>query len=348
MSQTVARAVSFLVFQILLYNSLTLSMGQFNFFNRPQFRTISRSPSNGPMFLNAKTYLTVLPSNVPVVPCFETTFTPEPLILTEKTATILHKVHKRDEEVDDVMTIACDSEEVLNNNCDFECDLEEILPLMAAAQIISYVPRSSVSQNIVGNINGYRPVNVGIPIARNVPNTIAAIPATNGVSLSPANIANGMMNGNLMNGQVTNSQIVNVQPANAQVASNQLANAQLVNAVNENAAMITNQEIAAINKANLANAGNANLANLAGKLANINGNVATFDLGNAFTVTSGSPGNQAFGIQLLADALEIGGTVAVNGQIPIFGTVALNGNLPTDGTASVSYSCDQPAASTTV
>lgn len=219
---------------------------------------------------------------------------------------------------------------------------------MAAAQIISYVPRSSVSQNIVSNINGYRPANMGISIGRNVPNTIAAISAPNGVSLTSANMANGIMNANLMNGQVTNSQIVNIQPANAQVASNQLAKAQIVNTLNENAAMITNQEIAAINKANLANAGNANLANLAGNLAKINGNVATFDLGNSFTVTSGSPGNQAFGIQLLADALEIGGTVAVNGQIPIFGTVALNGNLPTDGTASVSYSCDQSGTSTNV
>ncbi|CAK1548933.1 unnamed protein product [Leptosia nina] len=74
--------------------------------------------------------------------------------------------------------------------------------------------------------------------------------------------------------------------------------------------------------------------------------MATFNLGNggphAFTVISGSPNSPGFGIQLMSDALEVGGTVAVTGQMPIFGTVAVNGNLPTDGSASVNYSCRRP------
>ncbi|XP_026488760.2 uncharacterized protein LOC113395375 [Vanessa tameamea] len=122
-----------------------------------------------------------------------------------------------------------------------------------------------------------------------------------------------------------------------------ITNTQFANAINENAAIAAaNQEVAnAITNANLANgAANANLAALASaNLAGINGNMATFNLGNAFTITSGSPGNPGFGIQVSGDALEVGGTVAVNGQIPIYGTVAVNGNLPTEGSAAVNYNC---------
>ncbi|VVC91439.1 unnamed protein product [Leptidea sinapis] len=199
--------------------------------------------------------------------------------------------------------------------------------------------------------------------------------------LANAQIANShLANTQLTNNQIASAQLANNQIANAQLANNQITNAQIAQNAqiaalqNQNAnRQYATQRIAATNElANLANAnveaiainnlanienkvaagnlaevtpffvnGNQNIAALASSLASINGNMATFNIGNggAFTVTSGSPNSPAFGIQVLADALEVGGTVAVNGQIPIFGTVAVNGNLPTDGTAAVSYSC---------
>lgn len=183
------------------------------------------------------------------------------------------------------------------------------------------------AQNVLANLNGVRPTsNMGIPVARNMPNTITATPVA-------ANVASFMPVTNTINGQIANS-----------FANDQMANVQLANAINSNI-MLAEPEVAAINNINIANVANDNLVAFAGNTANINGNnIATFNLGNAFTVTSGSPGNRAFGIQLLAEALEVGGTVAVNGQIPIFGTVALNGHLPTDGSASVSYSCGRSPA----
>nr|XP_034838402.1 uncharacterized protein LOC117994578 [Maniola hyperantus] len=130
--------------------------------------------------------------------------------------------------------------------------------------------------------------------------------------------------------------------------ANNLPNTPIANAINEQA-IITNPSIGGVitNEFTNANMGgiNPNIAELS-KMADINGNMATFNLGNGgFTVTSGSPGIPGFGIQVFSDALEVGGKVAVNGQIPIFGSVSVNGYLPTDGTASVSYACGGPTAS---
>ncbi|XP_004924970.1 uncharacterized protein LOC101736796 [Bombyx mori] len=49
--------------------------------------------------------------------------------------------------------------------------------------------------------------------------------------------------------------------------------------------------------------------------------------------------NQPFGLHVLADGLNIGGTVSIAGNMPIYGSVALSGNLPTDGSAIVNYGC---------
>lgn len=165
--------------------------------------------------------------------------------------------------------------------------------------------------------NGVGNTNI---VASNQPQNIIA----NSQNLAIARSANGAMN----NMPATANGIANI--------ANAVTNAQITNAINENA-LIGNQEIA---NANLAN---ANLALNNANLATLNGNTATFNLGDWF-ITSGSPGNQRFGIQLLADALEVGGTVAVNGQIPIFGTVAVNGHVPTDGSATVNYNCGRTVA----
>ncbi|XP_041988427.1 uncharacterized protein LOC121739894 [Aricia agestis] len=123
---------------------------------------------------------------------------------------------------------------------------------------------------------------------------------------------------------------------------------------NYNAAITSNainERIATENAANARANDASNLINLAGnKISSVNGNVATFDLGGdgrSFTITSGSPGPQGFGFQVQADALEVGGTVSVNGQIPIYGTVSVSGNVPTDGTAAVNYSCGKAGATDT-
>ncbi|CAH2083840.1 unnamed protein product [Euphydryas editha] len=177
-----------------------------------------------------------------------------------------------------------------------------ILIEVVFGQSITYLPRNGVtSTNIV---------------AANQPQNIIS----NGQNIALARSTNGMT----YNMPVAGNSIANV-----------VSNAQINNAINENT-IIANQGIA---NANLANANLAALNNA--NLANINGNMATFNLGN-WLVTSGSPGNQRFGIQVVADALEVGGTVAVNGHIPIFGTVTVNGNLPTDGSATVNYNCARP------
>ncbi|CAG4963888.1 unnamed protein product [Colias eurytheme] len=169
-----------------------------------------------------------------------------------------------------------------------------------------------------------------------------------------------LMQQNYRNAQLENAELQNrnynieIAKLNAQHAE-ELANARL-NAQNEqtnarliqsNANWLNKNIVTANDNARVENAA-TNFANnpisfwALNNLASINGNTATFNMGNGnggqiFTITSGSPNSPAFGIQLLAEALEIGGTVAVNGQMPIFGTVAVNGNLPTDGSASVNY-----------
>ncbi|KAJ0170238.1 hypothetical protein K1T71_014166 [Dendrolimus kikuchii] len=46
-----------------------------------------------------------------------------------------------------------------------------------------------------------------------------------------------------------------------------------------------------------------------------------------------------YGMQVQSEALEIAGTVAVNGKLPIIGTVALQGNFPSNGVGTVKYEC---------
>ncbi|CAF4922544.1 unnamed protein product [Pieris macdunnoughi] len=245
-----------------------------------------------------------------------------------------------------------------------------VLIQTSTAHVISYVPR-----NIQGNIQGpAQNLNNFTPIANNRAAISRPLPYANynTNNFLNANIANAQVtNAELENARIANAQIANAEIANAKFANAQLANAELANAKFANG-HIANAEQANLNfgmaelarfqpswpNKNIANVNtnvenaNVNLPNNLGnagfwanKLVNLNGNMATFSLGDgphAFTVTSGSPNSPPFGIQLMADALEVGGTVSVNGQYPIFGTVAVNGNLPTDGSAAVNYSCGRP------
>ncbi|XP_022115522.2 putative uncharacterized protein DDB_G0282133 [Pieris rapae] len=241
----------------------------------------------------------------------------------------------------------------------------------STAHVFSYVPRN-IQHNIqqpAQNLNNFTPLA----------NNRAAISRP----LAYANYnTNNLLNANIANAQVTNAELENARFANLQIANAEIANAKFANAQLANAelanAKFANGQIANAERANL-NYGNAELARFqpswasnnnaivntnvenananslnnlgnAGfwannNLVNLNGNMATFSLGDgphAFTITSGSPNSPPFGIQLMADALEVGGTVSVNGMYPIYGTVAVNGNLPTDGSAAVNYSCGRP------
>ncbi|XP_014363892.2 uncharacterized protein LOC106715181 [Papilio machaon] len=153
-----------------------------------------------------------------------------------------------------------------------------------------------------------------------------------------------MSNQNLANAVNAATNLANMELAAGIAAqANSPANTANVNAVKTANALLAAENAAVVNDA-LSNLEEAKqLSNLAPVL---NGNMATFYLGNSgngFTVTSGSPGTQGIGVQVLADALEVGGTVVVNGKIPIYGMVGINGNIPTDGMASVSYSCANPS-----
>lgn len=64
-------------------------------------------------------------------------------------------------------------------------------------------------------------------------------------------------------------------------------------------------------------------------------NMAT-NFGNPF---ANSHLENPYGMQIQTEALEIAGTVAVNGRLPITGTVALQGNFPTYGSGTVNYEC---------
>lgn len=186
---------------------------------------------------------------------------------------------------------------------------------ITTAQILSYVSRNAPGQIITNQPMPAQTITNGQFRTNN------ALRTGNGMPY----IAN-----NVPNTPITNGPII----------ANSLANTPIANVLNEQA--IANQIVDA---ANIGPIDTAALANM----ANVNGNVATFNLGNGgFTVTSGSPGVPGFGINVLADALEVGGRVAVNGQIPIFGAVSLNGYLPTDGAASVSYTCGGQTAGPTV
>ncbi|CAH2056287.1 unnamed protein product, partial [Iphiclides podalirius] len=176
--------------------------------------------------------------------------------------------------------------------------------------------------------------------------------------LANTNMANAITNANMVNSRGLSSGLEYGGASglvHGTLASSSLAaNAANANAV-ANAVNTANAIISADNMANniinayenvLANAEDTKLINPNNPSPVLNGNMATFYLGNngnTFTVTSGSPGSQGVGVQVMADALEVGGTVAVNGRIPIYGIVGINGNVPTDGMASVSYSCANPS-----
>ncbi|XP_052742946.1 uncharacterized protein LOC112055230 [Bicyclus anynana] len=175
---------------------------------------------------------------------------------------------------------------------------------MATAQVLQYPSRNTVPAQVITN----QPMPNQHNHIHNINSNTIRTP--NNVLPRPGNFMSHMPNN-----------VANVQPTNVITEPIIIPN-------HGNNVEITNIGVANPNMVELAN------------MASINGNTATFNLGNGgFTITSGSPGNAGLGIQVLADALEVGGTVAVSGQIPIYGSVMLNGHLPTDGSASVNYAC---------
>ncbi|XP_039748312.1 uncharacterized protein LOC120625341 [Pararge aegeria] len=193
-----------------------------------------------------------------------------------------------------------------------------------------FAPGNSVSGQDTGNqpILTQRLADANAHTIRALPNhaiqRAGNLNVVNGVPF----LANNMPNAHLAK-NMPSANMAHVMP-NAHM-SNNMPNGYLANVLNDQAVLGNHNTGGVIN--------NADMAALT-KMANINGNTATFNLANGgFTVTSGSPGSPGFGIQVLADALEVGGMVAVNGQIPIYGAVTVNGHLPTDGSASVRYTC---------
>nr|XP_053621612.1 uncharacterized protein LOC128681619 isoform X1 [Plodia interpunctella] len=95
-----------------------------------------------------------------------------------------------------------------------------------------------------------------------------------------------------------------------------------------------------------ANLGYNNVA-LASNPNLVEASVANINLANGYNINTGTftqPKNpilaeafarQGCGVNILADALQVTGTVNVNGNYPIAANVAISGRLPNDGTATV-------------
>lgn len=167
----------------------------------------------------------------------------------------------------------------------------------------------------IGNLNSVQlstvPVNNNVQVVKNVNLPVSGI-VTNG------NIANNVISSNL----ATNN-LVNV---GSNFGGSNVLGANLVN--------VGVNSIANVNSgANWVN------ANVPVNIANgFNINTGTFAVGNT-GLAALLP--QQCGIQILADALEVGGKVAVNGQLPFYTTVAVNGQLPSSGVGVVNCGCGQ-------
>lgn len=126
-----------------------------------------------------------------------------------------------------------------------------------------------------------------------------------------SNYLTNVSNGKLASGNIASGNIASGSIANGNLASGNIAN------------------------------GNIAQALTTGNLANTIVPGATFAIGgNPFKVLNGLPGSQ-IGLNIIADALEVEGSVTVAGKMPFYSTVALSGILPADGTATVSYGCSK-------
>uniref|UniRef100_A0A2A4K003 Uncharacterized protein n=1 Tax=Heliothis virescens TaxID=7102 RepID=A0A2A4K003_HELVI len=198
---------------------------------------------------------------------------------------------------------------------------------LISAQILPYgMPNRSIGNARIPN---------GMP-SRGLPNGMA----NNAIRRSLPTIANNMGNGIFMNRQsYANAYYANhnlPNKANNNMAKSNLANIR-PNIVEPTFSTPVMPEIKATAMENMANANlmaNVGTTGLP-KVANLNFGSNPIPV----TVTSGNYGNLPVGLNILADNLEVRGTVAVTGRMPIYGAVTLNGSVPSDGKASVDYSC---------
>lgn len=136
-------------------------------------------------------------------------------------------------------------------------------------------------------------------------------------------VSGTVVNGNLENGNL----FANLPSSNVVVsnAGSNLAGGLSANLVSNNFG--TNYVTKTVN------------ANTPINLANgFNINTGTFAVGNT-GLASLLPNGRPCGIQIAADALEVGGSVGVNGQLPFYTTVNVNGQLPSSGVGYVSCGC---------
>ncbi|PZC74151.1 hypothetical protein B5X24_HaOG208223 [Helicoverpa armigera] len=225
----------------------------------------------------------------------------------------------------------------------WRCLLLSVVLQLTSAQSIPYgVPNRPIPSSRIPN---------GMPTGRGWPNGMTnnairrSLPngmANNAIGRSLPVSANNMGKGIFLNRQ---------SYANAHYANNFLPNKANNNMVKANLANIRPNiveptfatpvmpEIKAVE--NLANANLVPSVGMTGmpKVANLNFGSNPIPV----TVTSGNHGNLPVGLNILADNLEVRGSVAVTGRMPIYGTVTLNGSVPNDGKASVNYSCGTPA-----
>lgn len=187
-----------------------------------------------------------------------------------------------------------------------------VLPNLVNANLVN-----TASQTI-GNLN---------TIGLNLPQNMNTSPQMTG--MNNANSVNTNFPGtNFMNTNLPNPLLGLKNTPSSNLIERNLGNVQLNPMLNnlKNADLISNKLIGANVPNSLGNNPNSYLALLnTGKTSN--------------SIANANEGIPAFGLHILADALEVGGTVSIAGHIPIYGTVVMNGNVPTDGAASVNYNC---------
>ncbi|XP_031770336.2 putative uncharacterized protein DDB_G0286901 isoform X2 [Galleria mellonella] len=183
-----------------------------------------------------------------------------------------------------------------------------------------------------------------MPIANNIASANSNIFLNNlsGNNNLPARnlISNNLANSNLLNGNTVHTFANNMNVANSNLANQYLYNTNLAN-LNS-----VNQNLAHTKLQNNFYDYNSNICNSVSNPNSINMNVASVNLANGYNINTGKfePINNQLlaealsaynsGIEIIADGLEVGGSLSIRGQYPIQGTVGLNGNLPSNGMAT--------------
>ncbi|CAG9794192.1 unnamed protein product [Diatraea saccharalis] len=232
--------------------------------------------------------------------------------------------------------------------------LSYILPVvfiqLSSAQLVTYGVQNG--QSLVQNYNTNQPrtfavQNNGI----NLQNTAVAgvqnigLPSSN-IQLGQA-IPTGSVSANLVGNNLANTNYLTTGLGNANLLPNNLGTNLIANGnlVPSNANLIGNN-IGTVGGnfvgANLVNANTFGQPNFIAAPLPVN-------LANGYNLNTGSFAisntglaqllNLPCGIQIVADALEIGGTFGVTGQLPFYATVTANGQLPSSGYGYATCGC---------